>query len=190
LKFSFADAISKIASTTTGREATMYGPLRDIFINVLEYPASNVDIDTIGEEGRPDITIKAPSGMLAADNTPANISWIVVEAKSAPGCFLDPDRREAIFAGKVKYVGEHTAWFVMVEPTCIVLRPVTKIVHTGEADIVIPMAELTETVFKSKCQSLFFNLAGVSAQLERFRNGDPKMIAYGNLLAITPHTNE
>jgi hypothetical protein len=161
----------------------MYGPLRDIFISVLGYPPSNVDIDTLGDEGRPDLTVNAPSGILNADGTSRNGSWIVVEAKDEPGCFLDPDSREAIFAVKEKYVGPHTAWFVMVDPLCFVFRPVTGLVHTGDADIVIEIAGLTEAQFRIRCQQLLFELAGVSAQLERFRQGDPKMIAVDRLSA-------
>lgn len=42
----------------------MYGPLRDLFIHVLGYVAADVDIDTSGEGGRPDVTVRAASGLI------------------------------------------------------------------------------------------------------------------------------
>ena len=183
--FSFQATIEKIASTPVGREAAMYGPIRDLFIHILGYPAPDVDIDTIGEEGRPDVTVRAPSGFLSPTGQPMTTAWVVVEAKDEPSCFLDPERRENIFALKSKYVGPHTAWFVMVEPKCFVLRPVTGLVHTSTADIVIETEGLSETDFREKSGPLSYKLAGVSAQLERFRNGDPAMIAVDRLTPIS-----
>ena len=181
MAFSFTDTIKKIASTPVGKEAAMYGPLRDLFINVLGYPPSNVDIDVSGDDGRPDLTANAPSGSLNSDGSQKNTSWVVVEAKDEPGCFLNSDSREAIFSEKEKYVGSHTAWFLMVDPVCFVFRAVTGLVHTGEADIIIPLADLSESQFRIRSQPLFYELAGVSAQLERFRAGDATMIAVDRL---------
>lgn len=60
-KFSFDETIKKLRSTPKGKEASMYGPIRDIFIQILGYSAGDVDIDTAGEGGRPDVTARAPS---------------------------------------------------------------------------------------------------------------------------------
>jgi hypothetical protein len=57
--FSFENTITKIRSTALGKEAAMYGPLRDLFIHALGYPAADVDIDTTGDVGRPDLTVNA-----------------------------------------------------------------------------------------------------------------------------------
>lgn len=51
-KFSFEDTITKLQGTDKGKEASMYGPIRDMFVNVLGYPAADVDIDVMGEGGR------------------------------------------------------------------------------------------------------------------------------------------
>ena len=181
MPFSFQDAIAKISSTPLGQEAAMYGPIRDLFIQILGYPASNVDIDITGEDGRPDVTVKAPTGLLSPAGGPALASWIVVEAKDEAGCFLHADSREAIFAEKSKYIGPFTSWFVMVDPLCFVIRPVTGLVHSGEADILIEFLSISEAHFREKCQPLEYNLAGVSAQLESFRKGDKKTIAVDKL---------
>lgn len=63
----------------------MYGPLRDLFIHVLGYPASDADIDITGEGGRPDVTVRAPSGLLDGKGRVAKTDWIVVEAQDERG---------------------------------------------------------------------------------------------------------
>lgn len=179
-RFSYDDTLTKIRATPRGKEAAMYGPLRDLFIHVLDYPASDVDIDVTGEGGRPDVTVRAPSGLLDGRGRSAKIDWIVVEAKDEPGCFRNEVTRENIFAKKVKYVGANTAWFVMVDPTVVVLRPVSTTV-SGDADIVIPLEGTTETDFKNLTLALQAEKAGVSLQLERFRAGDVSMIGVEKL---------
>ena len=115
-KFSFDQIIEKLKSTPTGKEAAMYGPIRDIFIHVLGYTATDVDIDTAGEGGRPDVTARALSGFVDSRDVPMKIDWVVVEAKDERDCFINAKIREKIFAQKSKYVTADTAWFVMVEP--------------------------------------------------------------------------
>ena len=102
----------------------MYGPLRDLFVQVFGYPAGDVDIDVIGDGGRPDVTVRAPSGLIDLGGLPVKISWIVVEAKDESGCFRNEDSREDIFAEKSKYIGTNTGWFVMVDPSTLVARRV------------------------------------------------------------------
>lgn len=181
-KFSFADTIKKLRETPKGKEASMYGPIRDIFIHVLGYPAADVDIDTAGEEGRPDVTARAPAGYLAKGKE-AKIDWVVVEAKDEHECFSNPFRRETIFAGKSKYVGAHTAWFVMVEPDHWVLRPVSGGTLTSDADIEVPLLGLSEEEFRRLAVGLLFESAGTSLQLQRFRDGDISLIATDKLTA-------
>lgn len=184
-KFSYHDTLAKLRGTPKGKEAAMYGPLRDLFIHILDYPAADVDIDVTGEGGRPDVTVRAPSGLLDGKGRPAKIDWIVVEAKDEPNCFRSEASREAIFAKKAKYVGANTAWFMMVEPTVIVLRPVSTTV-SGDADIVIPLDTTTESDFKHHTLALHASKAGVSLQLERFRAGDVSMIGVEKLATSVP----
>ena len=87
--FSFGGAIAKIRATEPGKEAAMYGPLRDLFVQVLNYPAGDVDIDVTGEGGRPDLTVRAPSGLVDVSGSAVKISWIVVEAKDERGVFAE-----------------------------------------------------------------------------------------------------
>jgi hypothetical protein len=185
-KFSFADTLAKLKATPPGKEASMYGPLRDVFVHVLGYPAADVDIDTTGEGGRPDVTARAPAGFRDASGKPARIDWVVVEAKDEPGSFRDPMKRESIFEKKAKYVGAHTAWFVMVEPDFWVLRAVGGGVLTADADIEIDTAGLTELQLKELAVGLLASRAGVSVQLERFRAGDTSMIAVEKLSITDP----
>ena len=165
----------------------MYGPIRDVFVHVLGYPAANVDIDTTGEGGRPDVTARAPAGFPdPTTGRPAKIDWVVVEAKDETGCFRNPVLREAIFEKKAKYVGAHTAWFVMVEPDFWVLRPVGGGVLNADADVEISTHGLSEQQFKDLAVTLLANGAGVSVQLERFRAGDTSMIAVEKLSLSDP----
>jgi hypothetical protein len=53
----FEIARNSIVATAKGQEPTMYGPLRDLFIEVLGYPPQDVDIDRSAARGRPDITV-------------------------------------------------------------------------------------------------------------------------------------
>ncbi len=155
----------------------MYGPIRDLFIQVLKYPAADVDIDTTGEGGRPDITARAPSGLRDAKNKPSRIDWIVVEAKDERGCFRDPISREKIFAVKSKYIGANTAWFIMVEPEIIIARQVTGKDFATTNDIEMPLHGMTKHDFEQRLALLKHDVAGVPYQLEQFRKGNISFIA-------------
>ena len=65
MAISFTETIGLIRATKKGQEAAMYGPLRDLFCEVLGYPRGSVLIDIAGEAGRPDVTCRAPSGRTA-----------------------------------------------------------------------------------------------------------------------------
>jgi SAM-dependent methyltransferase len=149
----------------------MYGHLRDLFVEVLRYPAADVDIDRRAARGRPDITVFAPGGTAAA-----RVAWIVLEAKDEHGVCSDPDTRATLFAEKAKYITADTAWFVMVDPECFVARPA----HMGAnsaADLVVRLAGLSIEDFSRDLAPLRADFAGVPQQLVRFRAGDESMIA-------------
>ena len=176
-KFSFDDTIDKLRGTDRGKEAAMYGPIRDLFVNVLGYPAADVDIDVIGEGGRPDVTARAPSGLTDSKGKAVKIDWIVVEAKDERGCFISPTHREIIFAKKAKYIGTNTAWFVMVEPEAIIARQVTGNDFAITNDIELPLDGITRHDFEQRLELLKHKFSGVPHQLKRFRAGDTKLIA-------------
>lgn len=155
----------------------MYGPIRDLFIHVLSYPPRYVDIDTAVEGGRPDVTARAPSGLLDERGGEKLIDWIVVEAKDERGCFRNPTMRERIFEKKSKYIGTNTAWFVMVEPEIWVARPVSGGVPDSGNDIELPLSGLSLQAFLHHLEALRHDRAGVPEQLSRFRAGDTSLIA-------------
>jgi hypothetical protein len=178
--FSFEEVITKIRGTIKGQEAAMYGPLRDLFVNVLEYSPSDVDIDVRGDDGRPDLTVRAPSGLVTASGAQVKISWIVVEAKDERECFKATDSREDIFLEKAKYIGTNTGWFVMIDPTVLVARQVGG--RQAWNDIVIPLdGSLTQASFLSQLAPLRSEVAGVSTLLRRFREGDLTLIGVEKL---------
>jgi len=155
----------------------MYGPIRDLFIHVLGYPPRHVDIDTAGEGGRPDVTARAPSGLLDERGGEKLIDWIVVEAKDERGCFRNPTIRERIFEKKSKYIGTNTAWFVMVEPEIWVVRPVSGGIPDAGNDIELLLSGLSLQAFLSHLDALRHDRAGVPEQLSRFRAGDISLVA-------------
>ena len=180
-KFSFDETIKKLRSTPKGKEASMYGPIRDIFIQILGYSAGDVDIDTAGEGGRPDVTARAPSGLQDSKGSPLKIDWLVIEAKDERHCFTVQTSRENIFEQKSKYITAHTAWFVMIEPDAWILRPVAGNDLTPDADIIIDLSVVDEPEFITLTEPLHVNKAGVSHQLAKFRDGDLRMLAVEKL---------
>jgi SAM-dependent methyltransferase len=168
----FQIARDSLIATGRGLEPTMYGHLRDLFIEVLGYSAGEVDIDRRGERGRPDLTVFAQGG--AADT---RVAWIVLEAKDEHGACRTPRARARLFAEKSKYITADTAWFVMVDPTAIVARASDKGTN-AEADIVVPLTlGLGIDEFAEMLAPLRAEAAGVPNLLRRFREGDESLIA-------------
>lgn len=153
----------------------MYGPLRDLFVEVLNYPPQDVDIDRSGARGRPDITVFAPG---AVDGS--RVAWIVLEAKDEHDACKTDAKRKALFAEKSKYITADTAWFIMVDPTTLVARPADR---GGDAstDIVLELATLTYDAFLEGLADLHSKTAGVPHLLARFREGDESLIAVDRL---------
>lgn len=163
----------------------MYGPLRDIFCDVLGYPRPKVVIDVAGEGGRPDVTCRAPSGLTDRAGKSIDIDWIVVEAKAEHHAFSSESKRELIFAKKAKYIGPDTAWFVMVDPTRIVARPTLSAELTALNDIELCLDQATSEVeFRAKFASLSVDRAGVPERLKSFRAGDTSLIATEKLIVM------
>ena len=101
----------------------MYGAIRDLFVECLGYRADRVLTDIAGADGRPDVTVRAESGITGANGQPRLIDWIVLGAKPVHQAFLNVASRERIFGAKAKYITPNTAWFIMVDPSTIVARP-------------------------------------------------------------------
>lgn len=156
----------------------MYGPLRDIFCDVLGYPRPSVHIDIAGEAGRPDVTCRAPSGIMDRNGKSLDIDWLVVEAKDEHDAFSTFSKRETIFAQKAKYIRPDTAWFVMADPTVIVARPVMNSSHDSTNDIVFALdSSADEASFRATFARLSYGFAGVPQRLKVFREGDTSLIA-------------
>lgn len=170
-----------IADTQRGQEAAMYGAIRDLFIECLGYAPDRVLTDVAGVDGRPDVTVRADAGITDANGQPRLVDWIVVEAKAQPGTFTSLTSRERVFSGKAKYITPNTAWFMMIDPSTIVARPVDAPV-AANADIVIPITRASDIEgVKTQLQRLHANISGVPASMERFRDGDLTLLAYQKL---------
>ena len=191
----FLDAIRSIVETSTGQEAAMYGPIRDLFCDVLGYPKPKVHIDIAGEAGRPDVTCRAPSGLTDAKGNDIDIDWTVVEAKAEHGAFSNESKREVIFAEKSKYITPDTAWFVMVEPNAIIARPTmvepnlitarpTMSGHSISANDLNFKTDGSQSLqdFITLFARMKYDLAGVPKRLKSFRAGDVSLIATDKLI--------
>jgi SAM-dependent methyltransferase len=161
----------------------MYPRLFELFVHFLGYTRSQVLADATGDAGRPDLTIKAPSGLTLASGRPHEIDWIVVEAKDSRTNLANEDVREALFAEKSKYITPNTAWFVMVNPTLFIARPVMSGDHSPVNDIEFTFLGEGEEEFLRKFAGLHADRAGVPDRLRRFREGDLSLIATDRLIA-------
>ncbi len=159
----------------------MYPRLFQLFVHFLGYPGRQVLTDTAGDAGRPDLTCRAPSGLTDASGRPIEINWIVVEAKDQRYGLSRSENREKLFAEKSKYITPNTAWFVMVDPTIFVARPVTGGDLNADNDIVVYLAD-GEAAFREKLAGLRAEIAGVPEKLKRFREGDLSLIATEKLI--------
>lgn len=182
-KVDFAELASTIVDTRNGQEATMYPRLFELFIHFLGYSRSQVLADASGDAGRPDLTVRAPSGLTLASGKPHEIDWIVVEAKDDRTKLANDDVREALFAEKSKYITPNTAWFVMVTPTLFVARPVMSGDYSPVNDIEFSFHAEGEEDFCRKFAGLHCDRAGVPDRLKRFRSGDLSLIATDRLIA-------
>lgn len=153
----------------------MYTALRDLFVDILDYPKTSVVVDTAGTRGRPDLTVYAPGGANAS-----RVSWIVLEAKDERGAVSTPAKRLKLFAEKAKYITADTAFFVMADPVKLIARGIG-LGRETTADIEVPWDGLTIEAFAQALAPLRAEVAGVPIVLERFRSGDESLIACDRL---------
>jgi SAM-dependent methyltransferase len=180
----FGHVAEALLETHAGQEASMYGPLRDLFVHFLGYAGRQVLIDTAGEAGRPDLTCRAPSGLTGANGAAIEIDWIVVEAKDQRSGLSQETNREKIFAEKSKYITPNTAWFVMADPMIFVARPVLSGDYDSSNDIIFYFkGGGGEDEFRRCFAGLRADIAGVPDKLRRFREGDTSLIASEKLIA-------
>jgi len=161
-----------------GQERNMYPFIRDLFVRFLGFKAEDVLTDTANEQGNvPDLAVLAPSGVLDAKGKEVKSRWLVLEAKDEPQIFLDEGSRRETFEEKCKYIGLDTAWFVMIDPSCLVLRAVStrSATYDSSCDIVLRWDGLTEEAFNQRCLEISALHAGINRRLQAFRddNGHP-----------------
>ncbi len=167
----------------------MYPHLFQLFVHFLGYAGRQVLTDTNGDAGRPDLTCRAPSGLTLANGRAHEIDWIVVEAKDSRTNLANEATREALFAEKSKYITPNTAWFVMVNPTLFVARPVMNGDYSALHDTEFSFQAESEATFRQKFAVLHSDIAGVPDRLRRFREGDTSQIATEKLIAPDGSTN-
>jgi type I restriction-modification system DNA methylase subunit len=158
----------------------MYPFIRDLFVHFLNFKPEDVFTDTANEQGNiPDLAVFAPTGVSDAKGKEIKSRWLVLEAKDEAKLFLNEESRGETFAEKSKYIDLDTAWFAMVDPSCLVLRAVsTKSANYNAAsDIVVKWAGLTEESFKQRCLEITAAHAGSNRRLQAFRDDKGHPIA-------------
>lgn len=162
----------------------MYPHVRDLFVDGLGYDRADILVDVHGEGGRPDLVVRAPAGLAEDQTDDLLIDWIVVEVKDERDAFTTPKKREAVFAKKAKYVGPDTEWFVMVDPTIIVARPVRSSSVSTTVDIELKIdPTISPSDFLEHFADLRREIAGAPPAIARFRAGDTALIASERLIA-------
>ncbi|WOV91581.1 MAG: hypothetical protein R1F54_02710 [Candidatus Zeuxoniibacter abyssi] len=180
--FDFNNTVRLIRETKAGQERNMYVHLRDLFAHLLGHSFENIVIDSPQESAggnSPDLAIRSDTGLLDAKERIIYHDWIVVEAKVGKNIFRNPEHRERIFSDKQKYIRPETEWFVMIDPTCMVIRPIAARSQIDpNADKVFRWEEFTSADdFCNKLSDLHANSAANSPALTAFRLGDVSRIA-------------
>ena len=182
MAFDFDKTVKKIRGTTAGRERNVYPYLRDLFVHVLGYERENIVIDT-PQEGMggnsPDMVVRLGTGIADEKGREIRHDWLVAEVKAEAGVFADEKRREAVFDEKAKYVVLGTEWFLMADPSVLVVRPValgSQVRFDAGADVVLEWESVTKEAFLERLA--FLKAAhSVSPALRRFREGDESRVA-------------
>ena len=165
----FGAAVKALRETAPGKEATMYTALRDLFVDILDYPKTSIVVDTAGARGGPDVTVYAPGGAASS-----RVSWIVMEAKDEVGAISIGSKRLKLYAEKAKYITADTD--VMVDPQRLVARG-AGLGRQEDADIEVEWATVTPEAFFQALEPLRAEVAGVPAVMQRFRDGDESLRA-------------
>lgn len=180
-------AIQQIQSAQIGQERNMYSDVLVLF-TAMGHARRNIKIDTASEtaSGIPDLYIQAQTGISKLGE------WLVCEVKDEQDAFSTPAKRERIFSEKAKYISIDTSYFVMIDPVCMVIRPVvvrsqktfdvSKDIEIRWQDVIANGADwfLQQTVSIHEVNS------GYSASLRSFREGDNEYIAFIDLNVNDP----
>ena len=159
----------------------MYRHVADLFVAVLEHDSSRIKEEWRQKEGGvPDLIIKAATEVLDKKENPIMHDWAVVEVKDEPDAFCTSAAREKIFNEKAKYIVLGTEYFVMIDPSRMIVRPVAlgSQLHFDPAhDIELAWKCATEEKFCKKFERLHGRHAEELSALREFRNGDISQIA-------------
>ncbi len=162
----------------------MYGPIRDLFREILGHEAGAVLNEPSVEGGRPDLTVSVPHP--GADRG-RRLVTIVIEAKDERGVVLNLNARNRLFLEKAKYAGFGTRWFVLIDPEGIVARPVRNGVLAA-GDIVFQWEHPGGMEdFRAAFAPLAADRTNFDDLLERFRSGDLTLIA---ALRLDPNVDD
>jgi hypothetical protein len=92
----------------------MYEVIHDLFINVLGYSASEVDINTTVDAGRADVIVRTPTGLMGLT------SWRVVDAKTRHPMACESLNRSLFFTD-LRHATQHLQRFFPIESANLIL---------------------------------------------------------------------
>ena len=171
----FENSINELIKTKPGQERNMYPYIKKIFEHI-GWPSKQVktDISILGSHFRPDVFITIPGK--AVEHI-----WVVVEAKSEKGLFLNQESATRIVQEKQKYLSVETEWFVLIDPECWKIIPVKAFIpelKNAKTFVLPDQANLL-------CQYLVENLSPAAYErkesIQKFIEGDITHVASINI---------
>lgn len=188
--------IKEIVSTKSGQERNMYPAIKGIF-QTLGHKSKNIVVDSASELGRgiPDLVIKAPVGVGEKGRAILG-DWAVCEVKDEKDAFKTPGKRNKILREKEKYITLDTAYFIMIDPVRMVIRPVisgSPSVFDHGKDIVIEWNEALkkdDAWFLERASCIASSNSTIYQALQNFREGDTSSIAVISLIPSNSHATE
>lgn len=153
----------------------MYAWIRDLLVAGLGVTRDVITTDSSvhGITGIPDLTIFADTGVFDQHRKPLRVPRCVIEVKAEP-TFKDRGSRRRVFAGKRKYIGPFTDWFLMIDTECIVARPVSFAESTNDSNDIVglwsDLASLSD--FMETFRVLRVSSNAPLSSLHKFRSGD------------------
>ena len=154
----------------------MYPWIRDLFVEILGHPRGFVRTEPPGDHGAADVDVRAPRPTGAPDPN-GGLPVIVIEAKDEHNVVFSAARRERLYREKAKYITFATQWFILIDPVGMVARPV-RLGQFGTGDLTFRWDDPGgEEAFRATFGPLTAAHVGFDALLERFRAGDPSLLA-------------
>jgi len=152
----------ELQNTQDGQERNMYSIIKEMLISAgVNRTRIVIDSNITDTRKAPDLMIKDDMGK----------PWAVIEVKDEHDAFEQGSKRESIFRDKKGYIDPlSTAWFLMVDPTRLVLRRVEHLDENSNDDLDLKWATTDYDDFQEALSQVAIDNP-VMRRLEAFREG-------------------